>query len=209
MFDAALAFNLVEHLARAAQVGGPPGYNRVLSAHRGPHRTLDGHVALMPYTDEHWNALFAAVGKEELLEQPFFADHRSRLTHADEVYGMLASIVAERTTDEWIELGHANGIPVAPVPPLEDIVAEPAHHRGVLTRRRAPGDRAVPPDQAADPVLRLRTGRAPPGPAALGRHRRRARAGRLRRRRDRRPRGARRRRGPQPHPSPPTHGGAP
>jgi crotonobetainyl-CoA:carnitine CoA-transferase CaiB-like acyl-CoA transferase len=165
MFDAALAFNLVEHLARAAQVGGPPGYNRVLSAHRGPHRTLDGHVALMPYTDEHWNALFAAVGKEELLEQPFFADHRSRLTHVDDVYGMLASIVAERTTDEWIELGHANGIPVAPVPPLEDIVARPEHHRGVLTEAEHPV--IGPYRQIKQPILFSDSGQAEHRPAPL------------------------------------------
>ena len=104
MFDAALAFNLVEHLARAAVPGEPAGYNRSLTLHRGPHRTLDGYVAMMPYTDEHWTTLFTAVGRQELLDRPCFADHRSRLMQADEVYGLLAQIVAERTTDEWIEL---------------------------------------------------------------------------------------------------------
>ena len=128
------------------------------------------HVALMPYTDAHWNALFAAVGKEELLEQPFFADHRSRLTHADEVYGMLASIVAERTTDEWIELGHANGIPVAPVPPLAEIVAEPAHHRGVLSDAEHPVIGPYRQIKPADRVLRFRAAPAPPGAAASAGH---------------------------------------
>src|SRR4051794_8676834 len=97
MFDAALAFNLVEHLARAAVPGEPPGYNRVLTSHRGPHRTSDGWVAMLPYTDAHWRALFEAVGEEHLLEQPWFADGRSRLTYAEEVYGLLASIVVRRT----------------------------------------------------------------------------------------------------------------
>jgi crotonobetainyl-CoA:carnitine CoA-transferase CaiB-like acyl-CoA transferase len=132
MFDAALAFNLVEHLSRATIPGGPPGYNRVLSPHRGPHRTSDGWVAMLPYTDAHWRALFEAVGEQHQLEQPEFADHRSRLTHADHVYGALAAIVARRTTAEWVALGTELGIPVSVVPPLAAIVDDEANHRGVL-----------------------------------------------------------------------------
>jgi crotonobetainyl-CoA:carnitine CoA-transferase CaiB-like acyl-CoA transferase len=130
MFDAALAFNMVEHLARAAVAGEPVGYNRVLSAHRGPHRTSDGWVALLPYTDDHWTALFRAVGEEHQLEGPHFADARSRLMFADEVYGALASIVLRRSTAEWVALGTALGIPVSVVPPLQEIVDDEANHRG-------------------------------------------------------------------------------
>ena len=39
MFDAVLAFNLVEHLSRAAIEGEPSGYSRILTTTRGPHRT--------------------------------------------------------------------------------------------------------------------------------------------------------------------------
>jgi crotonobetainyl-CoA:carnitine CoA-transferase CaiB-like acyl-CoA transferase len=138
MFDAALAFNLVEHLSRAAIPGEPPGYNRVLSRHRGPHRTSDGWVAMLPYTDAHWTALFQAVGEEELLQQEWFADHRSRLARADEVYGMLAAMIVRRTTAEWIALATELGIPVSPVPPLADIVDDEVNHRGVLQEAEHP-----------------------------------------------------------------------
>jgi crotonobetainyl-CoA:carnitine CoA-transferase CaiB-like acyl-CoA transferase len=138
MFDAALAFNLVEHLSRATIPGGPPGYNRVLSPHRGPHRTSDGWVAMLPYTDAHWRALFEAVGEERQLERPEFADHRSRLTHADEVYGALAAIIARRPTAAWVALGTELGIPVSVVPPLAEIVDDEANHRGVLREAEHP-----------------------------------------------------------------------
>ena len=62
MFDAVLSFNLVEHLAGAAIPGSRAGYSRIMSRHRGPHQTSDGYVAIMPYTDENWRALFEAVG---------------------------------------------------------------------------------------------------------------------------------------------------
>ena len=138
MFDAGLAFNLVEHLAGAAIPGGTAGYGRVLSPHRGPHRTLDGHVALLPYTDSHWTMLFRSVGQEDLLDRPCFANHRSRLSNADEVYGLLASIVAKRTSGEWLDLCHEMDIPVAAVMSLDEIVTDPANHRGVLSDREHP-----------------------------------------------------------------------
>jgi crotonobetainyl-CoA:carnitine CoA-transferase CaiB-like acyl-CoA transferase len=165
MFDAALAFNLVEHLSRAAVPGQPPGYNRVLTAHRGPHRTSDGWVAMLPYTDAHWTALFEAVGEEQLLEHEWFADHRARLAHADEVYGLLASILVRKTTAEWVAIGVEIGVPVSVVPPLQDIVDRPEHHRGVLREVHHPivgTHRSI-----AQPVVFSASGQREPSPAPL------------------------------------------
>jgi crotonobetainyl-CoA:carnitine CoA-transferase CaiB-like acyl-CoA transferase len=138
MFDAVLAFTLVEHLARAAIPGEPAGYSRILTNHRGPHKTKDGFVAMMPYTDAHWHSLFRAVGREELLDEPWFTDHGARLLHADKVYGSLAAIIAERTTAEWIALSAENGIPVSVVPTLDEVLDDPELHRGVITAAEHP-----------------------------------------------------------------------
>lgn len=165
MFDAALAFNLVEHLSRAAVPGGPAGYNRVLTAHRGPHRTRDGWVAMLPYTDAHWTALFTAVGEERLLEHEWFADHRSRLTHADEVYGLLASVLVRKTTAEWVAIGTELGVPVGLVPSLQELVDEPAHHRGVLRDDTHPV--AGPFRSIASPVVFSESGQRAHDPAPL------------------------------------------
>jgi crotonobetainyl-CoA:carnitine CoA-transferase CaiB-like acyl-CoA transferase len=165
MFDAALAFNLVEHLSRAAVAGEPAGYNRVLTAHRGPHRTSDGWVAMLPYTDAHWTALFTAVGEEQLLEHEWFADHRSRLAHADEVYGLLASILVRKSTADWVAIGTELGIPVSVVPPLQDIVDEAQHHRGVLRDAEHP---VIGPFRSiAAPVVFSTSGQREPGPTPL------------------------------------------
>ncbi len=133
MFDAVLSFNLVEHLSRAATPGQPSGYSRIMTRTRGPHRTSDGYVALLPYTDQQWHRLFAAVGREELLDEPWFADHRTRLLDAEAVYGHLAAIVAERTTEEWLTICAEHDIPANPVPDLDEILDDPALHRGVIT----------------------------------------------------------------------------
>jgi len=57
----------------------PPLYSRILSAHRGPHKTLDGYVAALPYSDCDWQALYEAVGRADELDTPVFRDPRLRL----------------------------------------------------------------------------------------------------------------------------------
>jgi crotonobetainyl-CoA:carnitine CoA-transferase CaiB-like acyl-CoA transferase len=138
MFDTVLSFNLVEHLAGAAVPGARAGYSRIMSRHRGPHRTSDGYVAIMPYTDENWRALFEAIGRTDILERPWFKEHGARLKDADRVFQDLAGIVIERTTAEWLELCARLGIPAAPVPSIDEIVDEPARHRGVLREESHP-----------------------------------------------------------------------
>lgn len=132
MFDSVLAFNLVEHLSRAATPGEPAGYSRIMTSHRGPHRTLDGYIAMMPYTDRHWQMLFAAVGREDIYERPWFVDHATRLLNAEQVYGDLAAVIAERTTAEWLKICDEQGIPSGLIPTLDEVVEDPALHRGAL-----------------------------------------------------------------------------
>ncbi len=138
MFDTVLSFNLVEHLAGAAIPGSRAGYSRIMSRHRGPHQTSDGYVAIMPYTDDHWRALFEAVDRMDMMERPWFAEHGARLKDADRVFQDLASIVIERTTAEWLELCARLAIPAAPVPTIDEIVEDPALHRGVLREEPHP-----------------------------------------------------------------------
>ncbi len=138
MFDTVLSFNLVEHLAQAAVPGGKPGYRRIVTTFRGPHRTKDGYIALMPYYDKDWENLYRAVGHDEELEQPWFKTHEERLQNPDKVYGSLQRILTERTTAEWLELAEELGIPVGPVASLDDIVNHAEDHRGVLTLEEHP-----------------------------------------------------------------------
>jgi crotonobetainyl-CoA:carnitine CoA-transferase CaiB-like acyl-CoA transferase len=104
-----------------------------MSSGRGPHRTLDGYVAIMPYTDANWRALCGAVNRMDLLDRPWFANHQSRLHDADRVFGDLAEIVAQRTTKEWLDICARHDIPASAVPSLDDIVNDSVLHRGVLT----------------------------------------------------------------------------
>lgn len=138
MFDAMLAFNLTENLSRAVQPGKPTGYNRMLMRSRGPHRTTDGHIAVMPYNDDQWRLLFGHVGRAAELEESWFADREFRVKHYEDTYARLATVMAERSTGEWLEFCREHAIPVNDTPSLDDIVADPALHRGMVTEEVHP-----------------------------------------------------------------------
>jgi crotonobetainyl-CoA:carnitine CoA-transferase CaiB-like acyl-CoA transferase len=138
MFNSVLSFNLVEHLSRAAIEGGAAGYGRIMSSLRGPHRTLNGYVAIMPYTDANWESLCRAIDRLDVLERPWFASYETRTREADRVFGDLAEIVAERTTEEWIEICELYDIPVSAVSSLDDVVRDGALNRGVVTTASHP-----------------------------------------------------------------------
>jgi crotonobetainyl-CoA:carnitine CoA-transferase CaiB-like acyl-CoA transferase len=159
LFDAVLGFNLVEHLSRAAVPGGKAGYNRILNPFRRPHRTKDGYVAMLPYSDKSWSDLYHAVGHEHELSDPWFLE---RLQNPRPVYASLGKILATRTTAEWLELAAELGIPAGPVPSVDDIINDPARHRGVLSVHEHP---AVGPYRQIAPPARFDR-----SPAAVRRH---------------------------------------
>jgi crotonobetainyl-CoA:carnitine CoA-transferase CaiB-like acyl-CoA transferase len=135
MFDAVLGFALVEHLSGAAVPGGTAGYNRILNPFRRPHKTRDGYVAMLPYSDKSWSDLYHAVGHEDELSDPWF---QKRLENPRPVYASLAKILAGRTTAEWLQLAAELGIPAGPVPMIDEIIADSTLHRGVITEHDHP-----------------------------------------------------------------------
>jgi crotonobetainyl-CoA:carnitine CoA-transferase CaiB-like acyl-CoA transferase len=128
MLECVTSFNLAEHFF--GQVYDPPtgpwAYTRVANAQRKPYATRDGHIGLLPYTDRQWDEFFAAAGwGETFAKDPRFADVRSRAAHAGELYGLLESVIATRTTEEWLALLKPLQIPVVRMNRLDDLRADP------------------------------------------------------------------------------------
>lgn len=127
MFEVLTSFNLIEHIG--GQSYQPPigetGYARVLSRDRRPYRTRDGHLCVMPYTDQHWARFFAEVGRPELANDPRFSGMAARTRHIDELYGLLADYLAQRDTDAWVEALTRCDIPAARVNSLDDLLVDP------------------------------------------------------------------------------------
>jgi crotonobetainyl-CoA:carnitine CoA-transferase CaiB-like acyl-CoA transferase len=127
MFESLAAWVMVEHLYGESFVPAVEtvGYKRVLSPHRKPFKTKDGHLAILPYTDQNWRDFFTIAGRQDLLDDPRFKSLASRLRHIDFLYGEVAKIALTRTNAEWLaELDRAN-IPGMTVNSLESLLRDP------------------------------------------------------------------------------------
>lgn len=128
MFESAAHFVLADHLAGASfdPALGPAGYDRLLSTHRRPYRTADGHLCVLIYNDKHWRSFFTAIGQPQMFESDArFSTQRNRSLNIHEVYGFVAGVMASRSTAEWRELLDALDIPNQVPATLDELINDP------------------------------------------------------------------------------------
>jgi len=127
MYEALVSFLLNEHLADATFTAGQDaiGYGRIFDVNRRPHRTKDGWIAVLPYTTEQWTRFFLAVGNTELVAQAWFTDAAERNRRLGFLYREVAAALAERGTQEWMDLMLELDIPCSEVKDLNDLLSDP------------------------------------------------------------------------------------
>ena len=127
MFESMVGFNLVEHYygQHFEPPLSAPGYPRVLAPWRRPYRTADGAVAMMPYTNLHWQRFFTEVGAPELARDARFVDIASRTRHIAELLELASGFTERHTTAHWIAVCERLEIPAAPVAKLQDLPLDP------------------------------------------------------------------------------------
>ena len=127
MLESMVNFTLVEHFygQHFRPPLGPVGYSRMLSTWRKPYRTLDGHVCIVPYSDQHWRSFFAEAGRSEFLEDDRFRGMAARTRNIDALYAELAACVALRTSADWLAACERLDIPAAPYNRLDSLERDP------------------------------------------------------------------------------------
>lgn len=127
MFETMTHFTLVEHFygQHFRPPLSEPGYPRLLTPWRRPYQTLDGFVCIIPYTDQHWQQFFQAVGRPEFLNDIRFQGLAARTKNIDALYGELATHVRLHTTSYWLETCTTLDIPNAPYNRLSDLENDP------------------------------------------------------------------------------------
>ncbi len=126
MVDAVRAFLLVEHgsAAIAEPPLGPPGYVRILTPNRRPQQTTDGYVNVLPYSQQHYEDLFRAGGRDDMVGDERVATGRARIANSDSLYRDIATVLATNTTAHWLAFCGTHKIPASEVRTLEQLVQE-------------------------------------------------------------------------------------
>ena len=100
-----------------------------VSSVRGAFQTSDDHwVALSAATDETASRFFAAVGREDLLDDPRFATHEARVTHRVELNEVLAGEFRRFTSAEILALAREHRLTIGPVLDMVDALTD-EHYR--------------------------------------------------------------------------------
>ena len=103
---------IAEYLA-TGEAPGPMGSARPNVVPDQAFASADGHVAVCVPHDGFWPKLCAALGHDELRDDPRFATNRARVEHRDELLPVLAACFRERPSAEWVRLLREADVPVA------------------------------------------------------------------------------------------------
>lgn len=127
MLETMAAFTMAEHLGGLTY--DPPttgaGYARLLTGGRMPAPTRDGHVAMLPYTSEHWESFFKGAGREDLAAKYNFGNRQERNARIVELYADMHSVTRQMTTDECLAFCERYDIPATKLYSLDEVTSHP------------------------------------------------------------------------------------
>ena len=127
MFETMASFVLVEHLCGAA-FDPPIGravYPRVMARSRRPFATRDGQLAVLVYNNKQWVSFARIAGREDLVDDPRFRTLPDRSRNLDAWNETVASIIATRTTAEWVDILAQAGVPAMKLNRTDDLFTDP------------------------------------------------------------------------------------
>ena len=85
--------------------------------------TADGYITVGTISDSEWQGFCAASGRPGLGEDPRFDTPGGRAVNATERILLMAEIIKERPTAEWLQRLDANDVPSAPVLRRNEVIA--------------------------------------------------------------------------------------
>ena len=87
--------------------------------------SADGWIVVGGVKQDAWERLCAVIGRPDLNEDERFATRAARDTHRDELLPILEEAFGARSTDEWIDVLVAAGVPASRVNTVEEALVDP------------------------------------------------------------------------------------
>jgi crotonobetainyl-CoA:carnitine CoA-transferase CaiB-like acyl-CoA transferase len=102
------------------------GNRAPFTAPRNAYQAKDGRwLGLSGSSQSIAERVMRLVGRPDIVDEPWFANHDGRLAHQDELDDAIAAWIAERDTDEVVEAFEEQEAAIAPVLSIADIVNDP------------------------------------------------------------------------------------
>ena len=110
------------------RTGSPP--RRMGTAHpaMSPYQafeTADGYLMLGVGNDAQWKRFCVATKFDHLMNDPRFATNAERVSNFNETVRVVAEVMRMRSTDEWLDLLRAAGVPCSPINTLDQALEHP------------------------------------------------------------------------------------
>ena len=123
----------------------PMGNDNFTAAPSGVFSTGDGHINIAANKQEQWESVCDVLGLPGLKTDPRFEKRDTRKQNRKELTPLLEVKLAERGTDEWVELLNANGVPSGAILGLREALQQPqVKHRQTLKDVPIDGIGSVP-----------------------------------------------------------------
>ncbi|MBI2941948.1 MAG: CoA transferase [Chloroflexi bacterium] len=102
--------------------------------------SADGYVVVAAGNNTLWQRLCQTIGRPDLADDRRFATNDLRTVHVDDLTRELSATLSTRTTDEWIEVLLAVGVPCGRVNMMADLATDPhLHARNMIVELEQPG----------------------------------------------------------------------
>jgi len=129
LFEAALSMSVWESTEfwSTGESPQPLGSANRMSAPYQALATADGYLTIGANNQKLWTLLCQVLDAHELLEDPRFIDNNRRMDHRTELVEELERRFAAKTTDEWVALLLAAGVPAGPIRDYKQVLRDDPH----------------------------------------------------------------------------------
>ncbi len=127
MFENMAKYVLEEHmyLKTFEPPLGPVGDPRLIDPNAKPLKTKDSWVCLTANTNAQAFAVFEAIGRPELKDDPRFNSVAARFKNVRDYFAIRAEGLLTKTTAEWIEIFDRLDVPAMPYHTLDSLMQDP------------------------------------------------------------------------------------
>jgi crotonobetainyl-CoA:carnitine CoA-transferase CaiB-like acyl-CoA transferase len=127
MFENMAKYVLEEHmyLKTFEPPLGPAADPRLIDPNAKPLKTKDSWVCITANTNAQAFAVFDAIGRPELKEDPRFNSVAARFKNVRDYFAIRAEGLLQKTTAEWVEIFDRMDVPAMPYHTLDSLMQDP------------------------------------------------------------------------------------